>query len=671
MGTANKLLQAASGGAGDPVYAEDVFSTFLYTGTGATLAIDNGLDLDGEGGLVWLKGRGVAQHRLFDTARGANKYITSQDTDAQSTVSDQLMSFNSNGFTLGADSSTAINGSGSSLVSWSFRKQAGFFDVVTYTGDGTSNRTISHNLECKPGMILVKRTDSTANWQVWHRYSGYTYGVANLNSQSAWTNTGGDNAAFGSFTHSDTTFTTGAGSRLNDTNENGATYVAYLFAGTADSASQIFGENGDQGIIKCGSYSGNGSGTNGPTVTVGFEPQFIMLKAASRDGDWHAMDVNRGIVTDGRDYRLYWNDYAAELNNKEVLELSHSNGFRLNGTGDDQYNGSGETYIYVAIRRPMKPLDYGTEMFLPVSYTGNSTNNRDVDSTFNVDWAIFHQTNATDDGRTRVITRKTGGESGNDLRSLVNFSDTTAGAGIATVNWGHRQTGIELSDNTSVNYNGAAFMVHMFRRSPEVFDVINYRGDGSAGLAVAHNLGVKPELIIIRKLNSTGNWRVVWSLTASNSQNSQINGTDAGSTYAYDAGFRTISAEPTTTTFQVGNNVNVSDMNTNDSRYAAYLFATKAGVSKVAVVSHNNSSTTDVDCGFSSGARFVMLKRTDSTSDWRVFDSVTGIVAGNESFIRWNVDGANLTNDYVAPLSSGIQLTTYLDTGTYLILAIA
>jgi hypothetical protein len=168
MSTSNKLLQAASGGADDPVYVEDVFSTFLYTGTGATLAIDNGLDLSGEGGLVWLKGRGAAQHRLFDTARGANKYLTSQGTDAEVTKTDNLMSFNSNGFTLGADSSTSINGDGSSLVSWSWRKQPGFFDVQTWTGNATAGRQISHNLGCVPGFIITKRIDQADNWKCYH-----------------------------------------------------------------------------------------------------------------------------------------------------------------------------------------------------------------------------------------------------------------------------------------------------------------------------------------------------------------------------------------------------------------------------------------------------------------------------------------------------------------------
>ena len=40
-----------------PTYIEDVFSTYLYTGNGSTQTITNGIDLAGEGGLVWIKKR--------------------------------------------------------------------------------------------------------------------------------------------------------------------------------------------------------------------------------------------------------------------------------------------------------------------------------------------------------------------------------------------------------------------------------------------------------------------------------------------------------------------------------------------------------------------------------------------------------------------------------------
>ena len=81
-----KALSAAAGNAGDAnLYPEDVFSTYVYTGTGATLAINNGLDLSGEGGLVWQKVRSNSgyRHFLFDTERTFNNYISSNTSDAQ------------------------------------------------------------------------------------------------------------------------------------------------------------------------------------------------------------------------------------------------------------------------------------------------------------------------------------------------------------------------------------------------------------------------------------------------------------------------------------------------------------------------------------------------------------------------------------------------------------
>jgi len=119
-----------------PNYIEQVFSTYLYTGTGSGSAqtINNGINLSGKGGLVWIKDRTVGySHRLFDTVRGATNSLNSGASTEQIAYSDSLTAFNSSGFSLGAFSNT--NSSGSNLVSWTFRKQPKFFDVVTYTGD--------------------------------------------------------------------------------------------------------------------------------------------------------------------------------------------------------------------------------------------------------------------------------------------------------------------------------------------------------------------------------------------------------------------------------------------------------------------------------------------------------------------------------------------------------
>jgi len=71
MSKLTKALTAAAGNAGESLYVEDVFSTYLYTGTAATQTITNGIDLSGEGGLVWIKSRSfVMVPYAFDTERG-------------------------------------------------------------------------------------------------------------------------------------------------------------------------------------------------------------------------------------------------------------------------------------------------------------------------------------------------------------------------------------------------------------------------------------------------------------------------------------------------------------------------------------------------------------------------------------------------------------------------
>ena len=127
-------------------YVDDVFSVDAWIGNASTKTITNGIDLSGEGGMVWAKRRNASSNpQVFDTTRGATKQLASSDNMAEFTATDSLTAFNDNGFTLGLNA--GINGSGDEIVGWTFRKQKGFFDVVTFTGTG-SVRTISHSLGC-------------------------------------------------------------------------------------------------------------------------------------------------------------------------------------------------------------------------------------------------------------------------------------------------------------------------------------------------------------------------------------------------------------------------------------------------------------------------------------------------------------------------------------------
>tara|TARA_B100000287_G_scaffold387353_1_gene395865 strand:- start:309 stop:2927 length:2619 start_codon:yes stop_codon:yes gene_type:complete len=244
------LMQGAAGAGGDSIYVDDVFSTYVYKGTGSAHAINNGVDLSGEGGMVWAKNRGTGNdHNMVDTVRGRTKYIVpnmnaGEQTEAGngSTVG-RVDSFSNNGFNLGATVYDAgWNKNGDNYTTWTFRKQKGFFDVVTYTGTG-SNQTVSHNLESVPGCIMVKRIDGgSEDWVVYHRgisdiwgnNPGYYYVYLNT--------TNGASQAQGRFNNvaaTSTEFTVGTD---NGTNGNGFSYIAYIFAGgesTADDARSV------------------------------------------------------------------------------------------------------------------------------------------------------------------------------------------------------------------------------------------------------------------------------------------------------------------------------------------------------------------------------------------------------------------------------------------------
>ena len=262
-----------SGGA----YVDDVFSTYLYTADQTARSIENGVDLAGEGGLVWIKARTTAgggniegNHALFDTERGTGNGLKSNTSDAAGTHSNDeytVESYNSNGFNIGF--SGAVNSGGADYVSWTFRKAPSFFDVVTYTGDGVAGREIPHNLGVEPGMVIVKRTDSSADWQVYHRESPENTAVTPNQTKNLYLNTAQsirNNNVFGA--HSSQTgssFTLGT-NNLPLINESNGEYVAYLFAH----------DDSDESMIKCGSYTGNET-LDDPEIDLGFEPQCVAL----------------------------------------------------------------------------------------------------------------------------------------------------------------------------------------------------------------------------------------------------------------------------------------------------------------------------------------------------------------------------------------------------------
>jgi hypothetical protein len=596
-----------------PNYIEEVFSTYLYTGNGSTQTITNGIDTSTYGGLVWLKDRSSGQsHALSDTARGVgtSKQLRSNTTGAATT--DTFTGFTTSGFTLDASfGAGAQNLSAVTYASWTFREQPKFFDVVTWTGNGTNPRQISHNLGSVPGCIIVKSTTRAENWTVYHQSLGNTGRLALNTTAAAVTGTG----IWASTTPTSTVFTVSADNLVNFSGDG---YVAYLFAHDAGG----FGLTGTDNVISCGSYTGS---SNTPQqITLGYEPQWVLLKKSSTTDDWYLFDNMRGMaLTLGNNVYLNPNLSASETASSNWV-LPNATGFVAGSSATDS-----ATYIYIAIRRgPMKVPTLGTSVFAPV--TQNTGTTPLVTTNFPVDLAIG--TDRTGANRS-VVDRLRGTSAASSQRLFTNLTNAEAASG----------GGLDFANNTGFTdslLGGANIIFWSFQRAPGCFDEVCYTGNGGSNRQISHNLTSVPELLIVKSRSRVQDWRV---LSTALSQNSRLNGTNAFQTINTELYFGddTSYIAPTSSVFTIGSS---GDVNANNGTYVAYLFATCAGVSKVFSYTGNGSSQT-INCGFTAGSRFVLIKRTDAAGDWYVWDSARGIVAGNDPHLSLNTTAAEVTTD--------------------------
>ena len=317
----------------------DYFNTKLYTGNGSTNA-QTGVGFQPD--WLWFKNRAdTYNHHVFDVVRGVNQQLQVDSNGAESTYATSMTSFDSDGFTLGNNNN--INYNGNNHVAWcwkagnsqgssntdgsinttytSVNTTAGF-SISKYTGTG-SNATIGHGLGAVPKMILVKRTNTTGNWTMYHNSIGATkYIYLNQTAVEAtaagiWNNTAPTSSVFSVGTD-------------GEVNASGSTYIAYAFAEKV-------------GYSKFGLYEGNGN-TQGAFVHTGFKPAFVILKGKGNTSNWGMHDGVRDIdnpISKG----LIANTSAAEDTSTFMDFLS--NGFQLRSTSTNR-NASGQGYIYWA-----------------------------------------------------------------------------------------------------------------------------------------------------------------------------------------------------------------------------------------------------------------------------------------------------------------------------------
>jgi len=330
------------------------FGTILYTGDNTDdRNITDSSAINFTPDWVWHKARNAANyHFLFDSIRGATKFLVSNSTGAESTQADSLSAFITNGFTVSDNTANAdMNSSSHTYAAWNWNgggstvtnndgsissqvraNTTAGFSIATYTGTGSST-TVGHGLGVKPDAIIIKRRDGGSggtNWRVYHhKLNGgsnpeqYHLILNASNAESGQSNIFNDTAPTSSV------FTVGTHVSVNGSS---GTHVAYCFSEVA-------------GYSKFGSYTGNGS-SDGTFVYTGFKPAFILTKSTTSTHWWEMADNTR-TEFNPRDKTLYSNRSDAEYSGSQYYKDFLSNGFKAR-SDNGGHNGSGNTYIYLA-----------------------------------------------------------------------------------------------------------------------------------------------------------------------------------------------------------------------------------------------------------------------------------------------------------------------------------
>ena len=673
-------LMGAAGAGSDPLYINDYFNQYAYKGNATNRSIVTNIDMTDGKSMVWIKDRTSAyRHNVQDTERGAGKLtkIGVGQAKAQNTgdhadhFAGFVSAFNNNGFSLEKDGTGSadwahVNKNNDKYIAWTFKAAKGFFDIVTFSTDGTvtdNNRRISHDLEAVPGMIILKRLTGTDtgydyHWYIYHRNSGrgkYSEpGELPTSSSNAWGTADPTTTDFGI-----------KESVLLDAN---STYVAYVFA-AGDSDAEVFGTDEDQEVIKCGSIGMSGTndtntGSSGEcSVNLGWEPDFVLLQGTeySSNKNWRIFDRMRGMLFHKQSTST--SNWDAEmLSNSSGAETTLTSGnpsIRFTNTGFDwQYGGltgaSNNGHIWMAIRKSDglvgKPPT-GTDAFNISS--GSQSDPKGYASNFPSEFAFWKDVVNTADPMTLIRSTP------NKYLSInQNYAELTESTYM------HSDDGAGIMRATSHDTVAKAWM---WRSGPGL-NVINIMGNGSAQ-TVQHNLGAVPEMIWAKNRHYADQWMVYhkdsqyydgssWSTPETAwLQVNTISGAQNGS-HPWGA------TAPTATHFTFSG----TNLSRSGEASLFILFSSVTGFSKCGGYT-GNGSTQSITTGFS--PRMVIIKAVQEAYGWMFMDTVRGWGSGNELANKlndpWghsnNTAPAN-TQDFGAPTSTGFDLTNVTGTNT-------
>ena len=645
------------------------FEPVLYTGNGSSQSIST---LDFQPDLVWIKARVTAyDHRLFDSVRTLNGRLESNTTAAEvsNTVNDNFVSFNSNGFTLGATSSTnGSNFNNEPFVAWNWKAggaavsntdgtitsqvsantDAGF-SIVKWTAESTVG-TVGHGLSTTPELIIFKRLDTSQDWYVETDSIDGSYDYLVLNSTAAKV----DGSGAWSTRADSTTITSFTGTANAD-------YIAYCLHSV-------------DGMSRIGSYVG--TGTSGNAIVTGFRPAFVMVKNTSSgtSSSWWMIDAVRN-PSNPRNNRLVADQNFSETSYSPANLDFNSNGFTLDGSYHGT-NANGNTYIFMAFAEEnVEPQPELANSFNTVTYTGNGGTQAVTGVGFQPDLVWIKNRGTTQwhglydsvRGASKWITSNaTNAEADTAGTTLTSFNidgfslgDDTNGYGANTNNNNYVAWCWKASNESTINQEGS--VTSIVSANPAAgFSVVRHTGTGSAA-TVGHGLSSTPELIIRKDRDAATDW---WVYASVSPYFGYLNHTDAFQS-ANNAAYSYNQTVPTSTIFNVGNTYS-GNVNNND--YIAYCFHSVDGYQKVGSYTGVTGDIT-VTTGFR--PRFVMLKRTNSTGHWEIHDSTRFPTVNNEngasSRLRANDNSAegSFTNSPIFFTDTGFVLDSSVTANSY------
>jgi hypothetical protein len=634
--------------------AED--DTRNYDGTATNVTYEYGLSFTPD--FVWVKARDAAySHNIQDSSRGggSSNTLNSNVNVAAGAygIYGYVNSFDTGGFTVNAGSTNSVhvNNNGTDYVAFCLKANGGTtssntngsitstvqknsndsFSIITYTGNGTSGATVGHGLSVAPELLLFKRLNAAESWNAWA--SAFSSKVGFLNTDDTFIN-------YSVLATNTSTITLNNGTGHNAS----APYVCYAFASVS-------------GFSKINSYTGNGSSQ---LIETGFEPAFVIIKSISAFGDWRLYDNKRGSTDSSSSYvgnrkPLYGNLDIAEGNGVNEIRFL-STGFEV-GPGNNT-NTSGVSFIYMAFAAdPDTVVPTKAKSFSTVTYTGTGTNQKVEGLGFapNLVWIKSRSTTNPH------VLHDTVRGIGNVLYSNLTNAEADESAYFTSVGYDYLQFGTNAGNYNNTGTNYVAWAWKADDNEPTIntdgsidslvsvnanagFSIVKYAGNGTAGATIGHGLSQTPELLIVKNLDILSNWLVYHKDMSADPKTDYLllNTTDS----VADLDIIWNDTAPTSSVFSVGTSSNTNGLN----NLIAYCFHSVSGFSKIG--SYTGNAGTNAITGLGFQPDWILARRTDSTDNWAIIDSV------REAYSIANLTDTEGTYNWFAFTSDGFTLST-------------